>query len=404
MADSAARAFNGSGLAAGLGTYNQIVIVAAPGTGKTTTLLQVVEAILSFGSQVAAFVPLSEWSSQSDSLLQSVLRRHVYAGEHDALNHLAREGRVVLVLDGWNELDAAGRKRATDQIKALQRDFPDLGIVVSTRRQALDVPLSGPVVEIHALGQRQQMEIARALRGAQGEALLDQAWRTPGIRELVAIPLYLTALLTQTAEGVLPTTKDDVLRLFVTEHERIPDHAEALRAATFGFHADMLIALAVEAMRDGSSTLPEYRARAVIRSVENRLLAERQIMPAQPMEVLDALVNHHTLVRSGNAASFTFHHQQFQEWYASFEVKSLMLAASSGNPESHQRLRAEVLDVLAWEESILFACERLSRAASAGPHAVAGSILEAMTIDPMLAAEMSGNGTSRARWTVRSIL
>jgi hypothetical protein len=32
-------------------------------------------------------------------------------------------------------------------------------------------------------------------RGSEGAALVDQAWRTPGVRELIAIPLYLNALL-----------------------------------------------------------------------------------------------------------------------------------------------------------------------------------------------------------------
>src|SRR5260370_14668334 len=100
-----------------------------------------------------------------------------------------------LILGGWNELDSGSRKRATAEVKALQREFTGLSIVVSTRRQALNVPISGPLVEIDALTADQQLEIARASRGSEGGAILDHAWRTAGIRELVAIPLYLTTLL-----------------------------------------------------------------------------------------------------------------------------------------------------------------------------------------------------------------
>ena len=56
---------------------------------------------------------------------------------------LAHYGRLVLLLDGWNELDSELRQRATREIKSLQRDLPDLRIIVSTRQQALDVPISG---------------------------------------------------------------------------------------------------------------------------------------------------------------------------------------------------------------------------------------------------------------------
>ena len=196
------------GLAAAMETYNDIVLVAAPGTVKTTTLLQTVDALLSHEGSVAVFVPLGEWSSQAESLFQSITRRSAFRGTQevhwDLLGHF---GRLALVLDGWNELDTASRRRASGEIKRLQREFPDLSILISTRRQALDVPVSGPVVEIAGLAEAQQLMIARALRGPKGELLLDHAWRTPGIRELVTIPLYLRALIAHSADDTLPTTK-----------------------------------------------------------------------------------------------------------------------------------------------------------------------------------------------------
>ncbi len=118
----------------------------------------------------------------------------------------------------------------------MQRAYPRLGIVISTRREALDLPIGGQAVEIDLLNDEQQRDIARAYRGDGGEALLDEAWRTPGIRELVAIPLYLTALLASTPGNTLPTTKEEILRLFVRQHEGAAEKAEALRAALFGFH------------------------------------------------------------------------------------------------------------------------------------------------------------------------
>ena len=385
------RAFHAAALADAIQTFNEIVVVAPPGTGKTTTLLQVAEAVLSKGNSVAAFVPLGEWSSQSDSLLQSVIRRHAFVGEREEhLKLLAHSGRLVLVMDGWNELDAASRTRAAGEIKSLQRDFSSLAIVVSTRRQAFDVPISGPVVEIDTLAESQQMDIARALRGSQGESILDHAWRTVGVRELVAIPLYLTALLAGTSGQTLPTTKEEVLRLFVAEHERAADKAEALRETIFGFHSEMLIALAVEATRAANTTISNSRACATVKRVEDRLSADRQIVsPPQPVTVLGLLVSHHLLVRSGSGldGGIAFQHQQFQEWYASFEVEQFMRSAA-GDSAIRQKLRADVLNLRAWEEPILFACERVSRADQAGLQAVAEAVLEVMDIDPMLAAEM----------------
>lgn len=385
------QAFNISGLAAAIETFNKIVVIAPPGTGKTTTLLQFAEAILSQDKSVAVFIPLSEWSSQTGSFLGSIVRRRAFAGvQEEHLVRIAHHGRLVFILDGWNELDAASRKRATSEIRLLQREFPDLGIVVSTRRQALDVPISGPVVEIDTLSEGQQLEIARSFRGAEGEAILDHAWRTPGVRDLVAIPLYLTTLLSHTSGATLPTTKEEVLRLFVTEHERPVEKAEALREVIFGFHPRILTALAVEITHASSTTSSDLRACAVVRQVEDQLVAYGQITtPPQPTAVLDALVSHHTLVRSHTGTgTISFQHQQFQEWYASLEVETLMIAAAAGDKKSKQKLRTDVLNIPAWEEAILFACERLSRGDESGVQAVAAAVLETIGIDPMLAADM----------------
>ena len=119
------------------------------------------------------------------------------------------------------------------------------------------MPISGPQVEIDTLTERQQMEIARALRGPQGEAILDHAWRTPGVRDLVAIPLYLTSLLAHATGDRLPTTKEEVLRLFVAAQEGDAEKAEMLRGAMFGFHSQMLTALAVEATAAEATSLSD---------------------------------------------------------------------------------------------------------------------------------------------------
>jgi hypothetical protein len=142
---------------------------------------------------VGVFVPLGEWSSQSDSLLQSVVQRHAFVAESEGrLKLLAHSGQLVLVMDGWNELDPASRVRARGEIKKLQREFPDLAIVISTRRQALDVPISGPQVEIDTLTESQQMEIAHALRGPQGQSFsaVQTVWRRTQSRANRSLPEF----------------------------------------------------------------------------------------------------------------------------------------------------------------------------------------------------------------------
>jgi hypothetical protein len=337
--------FDAEGLAAAVKTFNEIVVVAPPAMGKTVTLLQTVESLLGRGS-VAVFVPLGQWSAAPDILFASILRRHAFAGTSEAQLRMTAEcGRLVLIVDGWNELDPASRRRARAEIEALRRDFPALNIILSTRRRGLDWPISGPVVEIDRMSDDQQIEIACAIRGVEGEAILDDAWRTPGIRELATIPLYLTALLANAPGHALPTTREEVLRMFVQEHERAADKTEILRATLFGFHLAMREALAVEGASSANTTIPEREAFAAVARAQECLIANRQLMNAiQPATVLDTLVNHHVLIRVGEGGGIAFLHQQFQEWYASFEVERLMKQALAGQGDGFKRLREDVLN------------------------------------------------------------
>ena len=84
-------------------------------------------------------------------------------------------------------------------------------------------PVSGPTLRIEPLSIDKQTEIARAVSGTRGEELMERSCSTPGIRELVSVPLYLNVLLaTSSEEAFTAETKDEILCLFVKRHENLP--------------------------------------------------------------------------------------------------------------------------------------------------------------------------------------
>jgi hypothetical protein len=366
-----------------------VSIVSPGGTGKSTTVVQLAERMLAEDRQVPLLVPLGEWSDRQDDFFDFVLRRNAFGSfRRQHLMQLAYHGGLVLLLDGWNELTPEARLRATNDLTAMQRDYPQLGFVVSTRRQAL--PLAGPVVAIETLSQDQQTELAQAVRGQDGVDLVDRAWRTAGVRELVGIPLYLNALLTLPPGATFPETKEAVLRMFVQQNESAPDKVERLRRDTLGQHTTMLVGLAVEANRTANTVISDSDANRTISNIVRRLSEDGQIGAApQPRAIIDGLVGAHLLVRSAVAdGAVSFQHQLFQEWYAAAEVERLMSQATAGDAGARKRLREEILNWPSWEESVLFACDRLSRADADGVYAVAAAIEETLGIDPLLAAAM----------------
>ncbi|MGO6980978.1 NACHT domain-containing protein [Rhizobium leguminosarum] len=362
----------------------KVVLISGPGTGKTTTLLQAARFMMT-ENLVPLFVPLGEWAESSSDLLGWLIGRHGYEGLN--VNHLkilAHHGELVLFLDGWNEVPASSRRRLIKELDGLQRDFSLLNIVMSSRREALEMSLKGRRLDVLSLSESQQTDIARGLKGDAGVRVLDAAWRTDGLRELVSIPLYLRSLLAISDAGKLPETKEEVLRRMVDAHEAEPANADLFNRELLGFQRRYLSALATSAQREERTTLPAKDARSVVAAV-NRSLIEEGETSASPsaQDVLNKLVDAHSLVQ--NEESFGFQHQQILEWFASLDLE-IILRASKDDLALDNPVVTECLNEAAWSEPILFASERMSRSDAVGIGAIAAVVEILLKIDPLFAA------------------
>ncbi len=284
--------FSTSRVAEALATLDDLIIIAEPGMGKTTTLFQIAEAVLENGYGSPIIVPLGDWSANDSSLLESILKRASFREISEGEFHtVAAPPGVLLLLDGWNELDSASRRRAEVELRRLEMELPHLSLLVATRKQALDVPIDGTRVTLQPLSDTEQLEIARALRGEAGERLVDEAWRTAGLRELVPILLYLTELPDLPEGRPFPTTKEEVLRQFVAVHEEDYQKAEVLEQVTQGEHQRYLADIGVTATHAANTIVVEATARSTISDTGEALVAEGQIAAkSEPHEVLEAFV------------------------------------------------------------------------------------------------------------------
>ncbi|PDT33907.1 hypothetical protein CO671_23100 [Rhizobium sp. M10] len=396
--------FNISKLPSALEIEREVAIIAPPGTGKTTTLLQLADHALAENDLIPLYFALGDWSASSLKLLDSLRGRLSYKDVlEDDIRFAAQRGKLLLLLDGWNELEPTARKTLRAELKEIRGHYPSIRMVVATRQHALDVPISGVRVVVEQLSADQQMEIARARSGMAGEKIVDDAWRTPGVRELIAIPLYLAALLSAGSQISAISNKESVLRLFVQEHENANQHAEALHAMLFGCHSAILQSFASYLNSSRASAATNHDARRIIGRALERLRSDQQLVgPIEPGAVLDLLVSHHVLMRHGGSdGSVAFQHQQFQEWYASHDVVDLIRASAKNDVDARKMLRVEILDQPAWEESVLFAIDRLSIDRK-DAHATAHAVRVALPIDPMLAGEMIYRASSDA-WNIVSV-
>ncbi|MBE1707074.1 MULTISPECIES: NACHT domain-containing protein [Mesorhizobium] len=383
-----------SALGQTLGAMDDLVIVAPPGTGKTSALFQLAEASVSAASGTPLVVSLSDWSTGTLTRIEAILRRPAFSGFKEAdLRTVAEQPGVVFMFDSWNELGSEARRRARTEIQSLRSELPAATFVATTRPEISDVPFEGQLLTVLELSEQQQVDIARDIKGDHGVRLVDEAWRTPGVRELITTPLYLTALLSLPDGQPFPRTKEEVLRQFIEAHERQAQHTEPLKVVTHGLQGVFLSDLAVTATRAANTSITDTNARRSISQTDEFLVADGQLtIKPQPSDVLDALVSHHLLVRTGKPVRYRFQHQQFQEWYASRDVERAMLE-SVVDPKMLQKLKADILNSKPWEESILFAVERMARGNKQQQKACGVAILAAFDVDPILAADMTFRST-----------
>ena len=272
-------------------------------------------------------VPLGDWSTDGASILESVLKRPAFRGiSEDDLRAVAAKPGVILLLDGWNELDSAARRRAAVQVARLQMELPEVGLLISTRKQALDVPVwhahQPPAPQRNA-----RPSPARCVAMRASALSIRPGARVACAKLSMSIPLYLAALLSLPVEDRfrLQRKKCCTASLLFTKRTLCASKhcASDMRPPTAIFgtpRGNSHVA--------GNTTITEAAARKSISETDDVLLAQGQITDKpQPNAVLEALVSYHVLTRGRDPAGYSFQHQQFQEWYASHFVERLMLAS-----------------------------------------------------------------------------
>jgi hypothetical protein len=371
-----------------------ITLEAEPGGGKTTALFELAARLLDDGT-VPIFVPLPEQEANDLNLLDGVARRDAFVEELTVrhLQVLARHGRLVLLMDGWNELSSSARNRVRLILESFRRDYPNVGLVLATRPEVAGPRLPRSIsLRLDRLTVDQRTAIIQERLREQAESLCERIARSPNLDEITRIPLYLQALLKIHGEEDLPETREGLLRALVNVHETRPEHHRRLREELFGYHGAYLTELAVVLVAEGSTALPEPVARRAVAKVSRMLREDGQIAAEpQPSVVLEVLAAHHLLLLygAGEAPSCRFQHHQFQEWYASLHVEALVgRAALDQDPGALAQLRADVIDLPRWEQALLFAAERLSRTDERGTDGIARLVEWCLEIDPLLAAEI----------------
>lgn len=382
----------------------RIVLSGPAGTGKTTTLIQLAEKLLGAPERVPLLVSLPEWVDSQDDILAFVTRLPqiaVMALSVQDLSLLHRNGRLVLLLNGWNEVDADLMSRATRQLQSMDRDLPAAGIIVATREHTIYPPLVGKIdLCMRRITESQRETLVRERIPQLADGLLLILETNEALSDLAQTPMVLVELIRIFQAGeVLPQTKLGILRHLIHRIEDLNEHQAALRAAPlWGRSGTYLGAIAASMTKDGRTIAHEDTILPTINAVSNGLRVRGLLATVpDPGTILSVLCAHHVLERSVYPSTvIRFFHQQFQELYAAESLAGDL--ASSQPTETRDRwFCTEIANIPAWEEPLLLLIADLSlptddmrRDTNLQPNRALSEHLIRLTIpvDPIFAAEL----------------
>jgi predicted NACHT family NTPase len=219
------RAVEGSLSWRSLQRFARLVIVGAPGAGKTSALRRLaLEWAKGDGSEyIPTYLQLRNYDSATYTWTGlEALVLHSF-GDHgqETFAQVAASGRLMVLLDGLDEIPVEVRRSVAAQIDEFARTHPTVGIVVTCRDYIYDSAKLPGFVSLR-LTPFDRNQIARWSRqnipeSALCDVFLRSLRREPGLMELVSSPLLLSmAVALFRRHGVLPRRRAAIIATFVS--------------------------------------------------------------------------------------------------------------------------------------------------------------------------------------------
>ncbi len=202
-------------------------VLGDPGAGKTTLLRHLAGTLarLASPSWVPVFESLPRLLREPEWLLDRFERQLRQAGEPAegllaVLDREGQEGRLLLLLDGLDEVPRERRDEAETLLRRLCARWPASAIVVTSRPIGYRRP-AGDFRELELLpfDRKSRREfLARWFGRASGKPAVERAAEAataleqdPGLRDLASNPLYLTLMALIIEQGASPASRRTAL-------------------------------------------------------------------------------------------------------------------------------------------------------------------------------------------------
>ncbi|PSB22762.1 hypothetical protein C7B61_00685 [filamentous cyanobacterium CCP1] len=383
---------------------NHALLVGKPGSGKTTSLRQLlweetercIQAIVQAEIEIPPIPVLIELRNLRGSVLVAIQEKLSWWLKLDeqALKSLLRDRRLLILLDGLNELPNDQTWKEVDQFRQLCAEL-NIPLIITTRELGSGL-FDGNITKLEMLpltASQMQEFVWRHLPETGGELLRQIQGR---LQELAETPLLLQMLCEVFAERRgIPKSRGDLFRKeFARRYEKFkPEHLRNISEDSRRFTFDLLCYLAFE-MVQGESHIDPCKPTAswiTVSKIEAtkilaRFLTGEQIPTleetAKAKEWLEDLVEWHLLQVANDSDHIEFHHQLFQEYYAA-EWLEPKLAKSNDEELKYY------LTYLKWTESLA-----MSMSFVQSQDLAERIVVQALDVDLYLGARLAGEAQS----------
>lgn len=343
------------GVLEGLRRYadDHVLLIGRPGSGKTTSL----ETLLwqeansinkREGGRIPVLVRLRRCTSTIEKLIQDFFISHKLSLDLTEVEHLLQKERLLILLDGLNELPESLSTEITNFRERYRRTTP---MIVTTR----DLSIGGNLGVTKALKMlplsEQQVEafVANYL-GDEGSRLLQQL-RGDRLRKFAETPLLLFMLCRVFAQsGRVPANLGLAFREFAQLYDK--ELLSDITVNSKGKWHKLLRHLSFAMMH--GKTQSELQLSMPVEEVEalftSLLQKENRVHPREDAELwLKDLMKYHLIqpvIGPNYAKHIEFRHQLLQEYYAAEYLLRILTNLSD------DELTGDYLNYLKWTEPI----------------------------------------------------
>jgi len=365
-----------------------VLLVGKPGSGKSTVLQRFrwewASEALKEGDQPIPVLVQLRYDRSILEAIRAEFRLAKLKVSPEEVDDLLLDGRLLLLLDGVNEMPSQQRRQDLQLFRDENSDTP---MIFTTRDLALGGFLGiEKKLEMCALTQPQMREFVHKHLPQHGDLLLQQLRdRLPEVAETPLLLKMMCEVFENTGE--IPQSKGELFQKFDRQYDEfkgVPSVSEDFRR----FKPEVLQQLAF-AMLQGDSQQPTDGWVAISRDraegILERWLGDRGVVdaPIKAKEWLEDLLEHH-LLQVAAREEIEFHHQLFQEYYAGRALLKLFEDKDSDAIDD-ERLQHFYLNYFKWREPLAFMLSLL-----ADEDRAVRVVRLALDVDLMLGARLAG--------------